>query len=332
MRNKSSLSNIFTVMSANETIQKAKSLKDPKNLWDEFWIEDEVCCLFADANSGKSILAVQIGDYISNSKLGKNETVLYYDFELSKKQFEKRYTDSKASTVHQFNDRFIRVELNTDGVKEYCEENKIEFDDLIVRGIEENIKTYNSKVIIIDNISWLCNMKTTGNTAGKIMMKLCSLKKHYGISILVLAHTPKRNLGSPITQNSLSGSKAFTNFFDAMFAIGVSIKDPSIRYIKQIKVRSAAFKYGGDNVELCKIEKSDAFLGFKRIGFSSEKEQLSSKGSTTKQSVTENTIAKKVKNKNRKHLRVRSELADKQINGVQELAQKTFSKLTTFKK
>ena len=227
-KEKPSLSDIFNAMSANEAIKKAKEIKNPIKLWKEFWIENEVCCLFADANVGKSILAVQIGNSIA-SKLSNGETVLYYDFELSKKQFEVRYTDEKTKIPFNFNDNFIRVELNTDAVKDYCAEYGEAFDEVLINGIESNIKKYNSKVIIIDNITWLTNMKNTGTTASKLMMNLCNLKKRYSISILVLAHTPKRDLTKPITQNSLGGTKAFANFFDAMFAVGKSIIKPSLR-------------------------------------------------------------------------------------------------------
>ena len=315
------LTDIFNVMSANETIEKAKEQKNPIKLWKEFWIEDEVCCLFADANVGKSILAVQIGNSIA-SKLSNEETVLYYDFELSKKQFELRYTDEKSKDAFKFNDNFIRVELNTDVIKDYCEAYNEAFDDVLMNGIEANINKYNSKVIIIDNITWLANMKNTGTSAAKLMMKLCTLKKKYSISILVLAHTPKRNLAKPITQNCLGGSKTFTNFFDAMFAVGKSIVEPSYRYIKQIKVRSGAFKYDTNHVQVCKIEKENLFLGFKTIGYASEesllKVQKASSSSTTKRAVRSNKRTKKI-------IR-RDALTTTQLDNISQMAKNAFNK------
>ena len=38
-------------------------------------------------------------------------------------------------------------------------------------------------------------------------------QKRYALSILVLAHTPKRSLDCPITSNDLAGSKRLYNFF-----------------------------------------------------------------------------------------------------------------------
>lgn len=320
MANKPNLTDIFSAMTANQTIEAAKEQKNPKKLWKEFWIENEVCCLFADANVGKSILAVQISNMVAD-KLGKDETVLYYDFELSKKQFELRYTDEKNKSTFKFNDKFIRVELDADKVRDYCDETKESFDDVIINAIEANIKKFNSKVIIVDNLSWLVNMKDTATTAGKLMKNLCTLKRKYPISILVLSHTPKRNLGSPLTQNSLSGSKKLTNFFDAMFAVGMSIKNPSTRYIKQIKVRTGEFKYGADHVYLCKIEKSGSFLGFTPIGYSTEETELKKgKDSFT---VTKGS-GKKLKGKRINKRMFRSSLASAQIDLVSQMANEAF--------
>ena len=326
MANKPELTDIFSAMTANQTIEAAKAQKDPNKLWKEFWFESEVCCLFADANVGKSILAVQIGNAIAE-KLKKSETILYYDFELSKKQFELRYTDESTKETFEFNDKFIRVELESDAVKDYCEYTKKAFDEVIIEAIEANINKYNSKILIVDNLSWLVNMKDTATTAGKLMKNLCDIKKKYGASILVLSHTPKRNLGSPLTQNSLSGSKKLTNFFDAMFAVGMSIKDPTLRYVKQIKVRTGEFKYGANHVEICKIEKKGAFLGFTHVGYSTEEEQL--KPSKDKKATKSVTVKKGKRGRRTMSGRMfRSELATYQIDMVSQLVDDAFETFT----
>lgn len=325
MAEKPNLTDIFSAMTANQTIEAAKVQKNPKKLWKEFWFENEVCCLFADANVGKSILAVQIANHIAETILKADEYALYYDFELSKKQFELRYTDEKNKSTFKFNDKFIRVELDADKVKEYCEATNDSFDDVIVNAIEANIKKFNSRILIVDNLSWLVNMKDTATTAGKLMKRLCELKKKYNASILVLSHTPKRNLGSPLTQNSLSGSKKLTNFFDAMFAVGQSIKDPSLRYIKQIKVRTGEFKYGANHVEVCKIEKSGSFLGFTHIGYSTEDEQLKKSKDATVANIVKGDARRLTGRRINKRM-FRSGLASAQIDLVSQMAEEAFAK------
>ena len=107
-----------------------------------------------------------------------------------------------------------------------------------------------------------------------LMFRLTGLKKKHDLSILVLAHTPKRPLSNPITQNDLAGSKKLYNFFDSVFAIGKSAKDSGLRYIKQLKVRYGDYTYDGDNVIVASIEKNGSFLHFSQMGFAAEKEHL----------------------------------------------------------
>ena len=79
---------MMNIKTANQTILEASLLPTPRALWDSFWYEGELSCLFADSNVGKSILAVQIAD-----RIARTDNVLYLDFELSEKQFQLRYTN-----------------------------------------------------------------------------------------------------------------------------------------------------------------------------------------------------------------------------------------------
>ena len=66
---------------------------------------------------------------------------------------------------------------------------------------------------------------------------LKKIKNKYGLSLLILAHTPKRDATKGITKNDLSGSKMLMNFCDSAFAIGESFQKNGLRYLKQIKVQ-----------------------------------------------------------------------------------------------
>lgn len=129
-------------------------------------------------------------------------------------------------------------------------------------------------MLIIDNLTYLCIASEKGDAAGMLMFRLMALKKKHSLSILVLAHTPKRCLSNPITQNDLAGSKKLYDFFDSVFAIGKSAKDNSVRYIKQLKVRYGNYTYDADNVIVSAIEKTGSFLQFVNIGYATEKEHL----------------------------------------------------------
>ncbi|HKC69502.1 MAG TPA: LuxR family transcriptional regulator, partial [Bacteroidia bacterium] len=99
-------------------------------------------------------------------------------------------------------------------------------------------------------------------------------KNKYGLSILALAHTPKRDLSKPITRNDLQGSKMLINFCDSSFSIGESNNDKNTRYLKQIKARNTEIIYDTENICLCNIEKPRNFLGFHFLGYGTEREHL----------------------------------------------------------
>lgn len=289
LENHQSLDNgFFIAKPANEWIELAKTSPKPKMLFGEFWYEGELGILFADTNLGKSILAVEIGNSISRGEIikgfaleAKKQLVLYFDFELSYKQFENRY--SKEFEQHYtFDDNFIRIEINPDSEipKNQTVESFIEYS------LEKSVKDTGAKILIIDNITYLKNETEKAKDALPLMKFLKALKSKYGLSILALAHTPKRDLSKPITRNDLSGSKMLMNFCDSCFSIGESQKDKNIRYIKQIKVRQSEFKFDSENVCVCQIHKPHNFLSFEFHSYGIEREHL--------KEVTEKDIEKKV--------------------------------------
>ena len=252
----------FIVKTANDTLRDAAKRPNPIGLWGCLWYEGEMSCLFADSNLGKSILAVEVA-----TNIAKSQKVAYFDFELSDKQFQLRYTDYDGR-LFVFPDNLFRVEI-----KPECLFAK-NFTDEIIKQISSFVNTENVKVIIIDNITFLNSATEKGDEAGDLMIKLKALQKERNISMLIIAHTPKRCMTNPITPNDLAGSRKLYNFFDSCNAIGQSAKDPNLRYIKQLKVRYGAFSYGADNVQLFTIQKEGGFLHFVPEGNATEREHL----------------------------------------------------------
>ena len=267
---------LFTVKPANRWVELAKALPIPKMLFGQLWYEGELCILFADPNIGKSILGVQIGNSISKGEPTRGfpmeaskQPVLYFDFELSIKQFEQRY--SNEFTKHYlFDNNFKRVEINHDSELP----TGIGFEAYLNQSLERAIFETGSKVIIIDNITYLKNGTETAKDALPLMKHLKSLKMKHNLSILALAHTPKRDQSRPISKNDLQGSRMLMIFCDSSFAIGESSVDKRLRYVKQIKVRYGEFAFDTDNVIVCEIAKPFNFVQFEFIGFGREIEHL----------------------------------------------------------
>lgn len=295
---------LFKIKTANEWLEQAKTTPVPLMLFGEFWHEGELCILFADSNLGKSILAVQIADSISKGKKihgfkleAKGQVVLYFDFELSAKQFEVRYSVKNEYRMefedhYSFDKNFKRIEINPEA--EFPADSS--FEDFLATSLETCISESEAKVLVIDNLTYLRNETERAKDALPLMKHLKTLKSKYGLSILALAHTPKRDLSRPITQNDLQGSKMLFNFVDSCFAIGQSSNDGSIRYIKQIKARNTAMIYDSQNVVICQISKPHNFLAFEFLGFGSERDHLKQRTDAELEEMERNIIEMKASN------------------------------------
>lgn len=267
---------LLIVKPANQWIEQAKNRPVPQMLFGEFWFEGELCILFADTNLGKSILAVQIGNSISKGEAmqgfkleaGK-QVVLYFDFELSDKQFENRYSINYQNH-YEFDENFYRVEINPEAD---LPENQ-SFEQYLNFSIEKSIIETGARVLIIDNLTYLKSATETAKDALPLMKQLKALKNKYNLSILALAHTPKRDLSKPITRNDLQGSKMLINFCDSSFSIGESHTDKNVRYLKQIKERATEKIYDAENICLSQVSKPYNFLQFEFLMFSTEREHL----------------------------------------------------------
>jgi hypothetical protein len=267
---------LFTIEKGSRWMELARREPEAKMLFGELWHQGELCMLFADTNIGKSVLAVQIGESIARGQSiapftcqAPPNPVLYIDFELSQGQFGLRY--SQGDQDHPFSDNFFRAQYNfIPNPPPDVDEN-----ELLIAAIEYKIKLVKATVLIIDNITCLRGGTENSAVALSLMKSLKALKTDHKLSILVLAHTPKRrNPTQPISADDLHGSKLLINFADSAFAIGKSTADTDLCYLKQIKQRNTRQRYGPDNVCLCRIQKPGAFLHFKFEGHGAERHHL----------------------------------------------------------
>ena len=267
--------NILMDRLANEWLSIASKIESPEALFGNIWHQGEVGILFSNTGKGKSILAVQLADAISKgiSILGLQSNqykVIYFDFELSTKAFQQRYSEDNDS-LYKFSDNFIRVEIDRN---KNLEIKDISFEELIIESIKSQVEKNKAEVIIIDNITFLSASNEKSQEALALMKLILDLSRKDNISILLIAHTPKRDIYRPIQLEDLAGSKALSNFVDVCFCIGESIQGSNIRYIKQLKNRNYPIEYGEANVINCVIEKNECFLKFNIKDLGMEKDHL----------------------------------------------------------
>ena len=255
---------LFKYSNPNDVLA-SEYLITSKPLLGELWQEGELCILFGPTNVGKSILAVEIGDAIASGGAilsGKLKSgiepvqVLYVDFEMSERQFKKRF-DGRL-----FSPNFNRIVIN------YDELNVKSFRQDVLPEIEFKIEESKAKVLIIDNLSAIQADNTQAGDAAALINEFVKLKRMRDLSILLMGHTPKFPKGIPIEYTHLSGSSFLSHFLDSLFAINKAV-DNTI-YIKQLKQRDVAETYGEDNVLHCTIEDTDSGLKIKYLGNSAE--------------------------------------------------------------
>jgi archaellum biogenesis ATPase FlaH len=247
-----------------------------------FWYSGELTILFADAGVGKSTLAVQIADCLSKGEglfglTGPSSPLRIHmlDFELSDRQVEARYKDPESGQHHRFADNFTCDSI--DFAQLMIDEPSVRLDQAILQRIRRDILVTGAEVIVIDNISYL-TMQTASDTqsALELMKSLVALKRELGISVLVLAHTPKIPQSRPISINDLAGSKHLANFADSVSGLGRSVVGTDVIYWKQVKPsRSGEFVYDADNILVMRRGRvSPSFLGFTFDGTDSEFKHL----------------------------------------------------------
>lgn len=312
--NKNNFKDLSQIRNSKQRMEDAKNQPEINQMLGFIWQLNELHILFADTGVGKSLIAVAAIDALTKGKnflFLENQnpalTALFYDFELSDRQFKKRYTDDYGFE-YDFSQRFY---IDTIDFAELINQNpKIEFIELLFEKIKYDIEVTKADILVIDNLTFLSAQSSQDTqVALEVMRRLNELKKQFNISILVLAHTPKRFNSSPFTVNDLAGSKHISNFADSVSALGKSEKGKNIRYWKQVKPsRSGELIFDTGNVIVLEIEKQGAILTMKHIDFSSEWDHL-------KQETGNNEIPAKVYdvvrllNENRSYADIAAELS-----------------------
>jgi KaiC/GvpD/RAD55 family RecA-like ATPase len=273
----------FVMKKANECTRIASARTAPKMLFGEFWRESELAILFADPGAGKSVLAMQIAESIADGHeiapfqmTAQPQKVLYFDLDLTEQQFGMRYAreiddgeDTSHTDNYAFSDNFIRLELNADTAAGALTAQSF------ASSIESLVKETGAKVLVIDNITLLKRTSHSGRCEVLLVHELNRLKRKYGLSILVLAASSRRDGARPLAPADLRASRIICNFADSVFAIGASRQDASLRYIKHLRSKNYEVLYDTTYVPVFTIRRlADNFLGAEFVSFGDERDQL----------------------------------------------------------
>jgi len=287
---------MFIVETANSRIERAKLLPNPKPLIGNLWKEGELLILFAYTGSGKTTLAQQIakalseGDGLFENQLPNEageKKVLYFDAELSDKQFENRYSiEYKDHT--SFNGNLYYMQVN----RQYILNEKQSYSKSIIPEIENEILEKDFNVIIIDNLHCLKEGLEKSKEAKPLMDKITALKHKYNVSIMVVGHTPKQHKYKMMELSDLQGSSALSIQLDSCVAIGNSKKGDDIKYLVEVKRRDGKYIFNNNNVITCRIEK-EPFLKMNFQQFEKEANHLLELDDVAEETITATILALK---------------------------------------
>lgn len=107
-----------------------------------------------------------------------------------------RYSDISTGEIHIFPANFTRAEIDPELIV------GADLEQEILASIEE-AAAQGTRFFVIDNITFICNDSEKGATAGSFMMRLIRLKKKYGPTTVVIAHTPKEEPGNQSPRTTL---------------------------------------------------------------------------------------------------------------------------------
>lgn len=273
---------LFELQTANDAIEQAAAMPDPIYLYDVLIQEGELIICFADTGLGKTVFCMQAAIAIA----GRSRKVLFLDLELSKKQFQKRYTNEDGKP-YQMPENLYRVgysrlrRVPTD----------INYTAYFLDSLNGLIDRTGATVVFIDNLTKLAAGDTdTAKATIPILEGLNDLKAERGITIVAIEHNKKVDTSRPIHLNDLQGSKMKSNLVDSVFTIGRSATDKHLRYVKQVKVRDGELRYDAENVAVYQLVKSD-YLQFEFLNYGSEFDHLRQSNDGDKAAIAEQVKA-----------------------------------------
>ena len=266
-------SGMFIVETANQRIARAKELPNPRQMVGNFWKESELMVLFAYTGTGKTMFAMQIARAISEGKSVFNELpneceakkVLFYDAELSDKQFQNR-SSSNYKNEYQYSDNYFYATID----REYNLKKGESFSESIIPLLESMVVNNEIEVLIIDNLHCLQESLENSKDAKPLMDSLVGIKRRYNVSLMIVGHTPKQTLFKEMDLKDLQGSAALSVQLDTCVAIGNSIINDKTKYFKEVKMRDGMYLFGRDNVITVELQEMGNLTEFKFIDTESE--------------------------------------------------------------
>lgn len=239
-------------------------------LFGEFWMERELVYLVSVTGSGKSLYGNQIAIAISEGR-GFGEfrcepgplPVGLVDFENTLDD----HTERMASYCERRgfeNENYWRLLMDETASSEEMANNV----DSFVQDLAEWSKEKKLKALIIDNVTWLQSPiadRDKQQATGILFQALKRLTVDQGLAVMVIGHTLKSKEFTTFTLGDVAGSSKIGYFCERVVAIGNSLTDSKLRYVKTLKTRGKAGEFSSPNhVAAFRLGESDGLVHLMR--------------------------------------------------------------------
>ena len=196
--------------------------------------------LSGDTGIGKSLIAHQIGialsgglDEILGFSISKKRRVLYFNFELSMQEFNKRH--KLIANGLGCMDDLEKFQFNIVG------KGRGIFQDNWSR-IKETVKENERfDLIIVDNLYASTNGDDEKNFQLKLILHdIFDVAGIHDSGILIVNHHKKHSEEDPLSINMIRGGSNLVNAAHSVIQLGRSLQDKDMRYLKVTKSRGAS--------------------------------------------------------------------------------------------
>lgn len=253
-----------------EMVEKVKSEPKRKMIYPGIK-ENSIGFVYGPAKSGKTIFCENLGLSIAaglNSYLGKpinieNRKVLFISLE----EFYHNRTERNSIQISKLLAKYGKAWVNNYLVVNNDMPRYIVTDedwDIFYEIFFE----HHPDVVIIDSLSrlYVGNIEES-KVAKELMKNLRELANATNTTVIVIHHTPKLSDSTPLTINTVAGSRIIAQ--DADFIIGINRTVEGERYMKDV-----AFRYAQEDSETVSLLKLDENLWFEKIGEAEESSLL----------------------------------------------------------
>lgn len=256
--------NTYRLRTFNQVVEVAKNLPPAINLFGNLIFQGEVTILAGDTGVGKSLLAGDIAIKIAKGLPGASPLInqsgalktFYVDYELTDRQFSKRFSREDYPA------NLFRIDANPDCIG--C--------GLSLSTIIKMVHEQKPELLILDNLSAaIMDSGKDAEIAIKVMAEMKKLQKELNMTVIVIAHTPKRLENMPLRVDNVGGSKHIANFADSIFFIAKSSQGKNVRYMKHVKGRNSEIE---EEVYLLNLVADANGIHFEYKGMDDEKNHL----------------------------------------------------------